>query len=57
MIDITIPEMPDSLALSAPAAWREGWLAGYDAALAAAEAILQRESDAEDAERAKGSPA
>lgn len=52
MIDITIPEMPDSLALSAPAAWREGWLAGYAAALAEAEAILQRASDAEDAEGA-----
>lgn len=52
MIDITIPEMPDSLALSAPAAWRAGWLAGYNAALAEAEAILQRASDAEDAEGA-----
>lgn len=57
MIDITIPEMPDSLALSAPAAWRAGWLAGYDAALAKVEAILQRASDAEDAERAEGAPA
>lgn len=52
MIDITIPEMPDSLALSAPAAWRAGWLAGYAAALDAAESILQRASDAEDAEGA-----
>lgn len=57
MNDITTPEMPDSLALSAPAAWRAGWLAGYGAALAETEAILQRASDAEDAERAKGSPA
>lgn len=56
--DLLPPEPPTEWVLRGQAeAWRAGWLAGYDAALAAAEAILQRESDAEDAERAKGSPA
>ena len=50
--DIEIPPTPAEWATAASAAaWRAGYIAGMQAALAAAEAIVQRASDEEDRER------